>query len=135
MKSLIFALCLTWFSAAAWAAEPMAPKPDIGYYTFKEDFVTNVETLNPRDKLHFIRVKISLMLGDENDEPIIVELEPLLKDSIINILGAKEFSTIASTEGRETIRGECHDKISEIMQDKVGRQVVSDVLFLSYIYQ
>lgn len=116
-------------------AEEVPAEPEVSYYNITPDFTTNVATLNPREKPHYIRVKMSLMLGDSTDTPIVTEMEPVIKDAVVSVLGAKDFSTVSSNSGREKIRSECRDKIVAIMQEKIGRQVVDDVLFLNYMYQ
>ena len=75
------------------------------------------------------------MLSDSADTPIVTEMEPVIKDAVVSVLGAKDFSTVSSNSGREKIRAECREKIVAIMQDKIGSQVVDDVLFLNYMYQ
>ena len=115
--------------------EEAPAEPEIGYYTITPDLTTNVATLNPRDKIHYVRVKMSLMLEDSNDTSIIADVEPVIKDAVITILGSKEFGQVATNEARERIRIECRDKIIQIMQDKFGKQIIADVLFLSYMYQ
>ena len=116
-------------------AEPVEVVPEIGYYQLTPDITTNVATLNPRDKIHYVRIKISLMLEDSRDSAIIADVEPLIKDAIVTILGAKEFGQVATNEAREKIRIECREKISSILQEKFGKPLIVDVLFLSYMYQ
>ena len=141
LKSLLVALSmvLCQFAYASHGGEEVveeAPaEPEIGYYTITPDLTTNVATLNPRDKIHYVRVKMSLMLEDSNDTSIIADVEPVIKDAVITILGSKEFGQVATNEARERIRIECRDKIIQIMQDKFGKQIIADVLFLSYMYQ
>lgn len=91
--------------------------------------VTNLATLNPRDKLHFVRIKMSLMLSDSRDSAIIADVEPVIKDSIVTILGAKEFAQIASNESRERIRIECREKMISLLNEKFGKPIIMDVLF------
>ena len=107
--------------------EEVPAEPEIGYYTIKE-ITTNLANLNPRDRLHY-------MLEDSRDAAIIADIEPLLKDIILTILGNKEFSQVATNEARERIRVECREKILSTLKDKFGKNIVSDVLFLSYLYQ
>lgn len=108
---------------------------DIGYYTLTPDFTTNAATSNPRERLHYVRVRICLMLTNKSDEEIVVGMDPVIKDMFLNILGGKTFSEIASTEGREKIRTECREKLVDMLQEKIGRTIVQDVLFLSYMFQ
>ena len=98
--------------------EDVPAEPEVSYYTINPDFTTNVATLNPREKPHYIRVKTSLMLSDSADTPIVTEMEPVIKDAVVSVLGAKDFSTVSSNSGREKIRAECREKIVAIMQDK-----------------
>ncbi|MBO6258239.1 MAG: flagellar basal body-associated FliL family protein [Succinivibrio sp.] len=142
--ALFLGLCLSTAAIPALASghgepepevEDVPAEPEVSYYTINPDFTTNVATLNPREKPHYIRVKMSLMLSDSADTPIVTEMEPVIKDAVVSVLGAKDFSTVSSNSGREKIRAECREKIVAIMQDKIGRQVVDDVLFLNYMYQ
>ena len=94
----LFAIIILPVSSSAYAGHgakeeaPAAPtEPEIGYYTFSPDITTNVATLNPRDKIHYVRLKLALMLEDSNDAAIIADVEPLLKDAVIDILGAKKY--------------------------------------------
>ncbi len=108
---------------------------DIGYYNLEPAFTTNVATLNPQDKMHYVRVKISLMLNSNSDTKLVSELDPIIRDAVIAILGSEEFSAVSSMEGRENIRIKCRDRLASLLEDKIGRPVINDVLFLNYIYQ
>ncbi|MBR1612215.1 MAG: flagellar basal body-associated FliL family protein [Succinivibrio sp.] len=142
-KAIAVFFALPFFAVPAYAGHGSAPEPaeeevvepEIGYYAITPDVVTNLATLNPRDKLHFVRIKMSLMLSDSRDSAIIADVEPVIKDSIVTILGAKEFAQIASNESRERIRIECREKMISLLNEKFGKPIIMDVLFLSYVYQ
>jgi flagellar FliL protein len=123
---------------AAESAEGGAQAPqkeDVGYFTLTPDFVTNLASPNPADRLHYVRIRVCLMLESEKDQDLVAGMEPAIKDAVMTVLGAKEFTQVASPDGRENIRVECREKIMELMQSKVGSPVVQDVLFLSYMFQ
>ena len=109
--------------------------PEIGYYTMDPDFVTNLASANPKEKLHYVRIKISLMLFDEKDKDVIVGLNPVLRDAILSVISAKDFTQISSNEGREKLRQECRERLTSVLQDKIGQNLVRDVLFLNYMFQ
>lgn len=115
-------------------AEDQVVEPEIGYYSLS-DIVTNVATLSPTDKLHYVRIKMSLMLEDSRDSSIIADVEPVIRDAIVTILGTKEFGQVATNEAREKIRIECRERIISIMKEKFGKPIIMDLLFLSYMYQ
>src|SRR5574344_2402302 len=139
----IIALMFLAVSSAAYAGhgakeepeEPEVVEPEIGYYQLSPDITTNVATLNPRDRIHYVRVKISLMLEDSRDETIIADVEPVIKDAIITILGSKEYGQVATNEARERVRIECREKVISLLKEKFGKPIVIDLLFLSYMYQ
>lgn len=116
-------------------AEDQIVEPEIGYYNLTPDIVTNVATLSPTDKLHYVRIKMSLMLEDSRDSSIIADVEPVIRDAIVTILGTKEFGQVATNEAREKIRIECRERIISIMKEKFGKPIIMDFLFLSYMYQ
>lgn len=149
LLSLLFPLALLTLTPSVLAAEEApsgsegdgksenaAPAaPEIGYYTLEPDFVTNLASSNPNERLHYVRIKISLMLFDENDKPVVVGLNPVIRDAVLSVIASKDFTKIASADGREKLRQECRERIASIMQDKVGSDIVRDVLFLSYMFQ
>lgn len=128
-------VCFAGHGASKEAAPAEPAEPEIGYYTINPDLTTNVATLNSRDKIHYVRAKIALMLEDSRDSAIIADVEPLIKDAIIDILGSKDFSQVATNESRERIRTECREKLLDIFKDKFGKPIIIDVLFLNYMYQ
>lgn len=144
LLSLLFPLALYTVAPSVFANEEapsegesaVAPAaPEIGYYTLEPDFVTNLASSNPNERLHYVRIKISLMLFDENDKPVVVGLNPVIRDAILSVIASKDFTKIASSDGREKLRQECRERIASLMQDKVGSDIVRDVLFLSYMFQ
>ena len=65
--------------------EDQIVEPEIGYYNLTPDIVTNVATLSPTDKLHYVRIKMSLMLEDSRDSSIVADVEPVIRDAIVTI--------------------------------------------------
>ena len=148
--SLLLSLCLiTTYQEEVLAAEHGASSeesaegdetsvkkaPEIGYYTMDPDFVTNLASANPKEKLHYVRIKISLMLFDEKDKDVIVGLNPVLRDTILSVISAKDFTQVASNEGREKLRQECRERLTSVLQNKIGQDLIRDVLFLNYMFQ
>lgn len=138
LVSLSIAFCPYTFASGHGGSsepEPEQLEPEIGYYLLNPDLTTNLATLNPRDKLHYVRIKMSLMIEDSRDSTIIADVEPVIRDAVITILGTKEFGQVATNEARERIRIECREKIISIMKEKFGKPIVMDLLFLNYMYQ
>lgn len=108
---------------------------DIAYYELSPEFTTNIAGTTQSGKLHYIRLKVIIMLKNSTDLKEVSRREPLLRDTIITILGSKTFNEVSSSEGRETIRQECRNKITQLIDQKIGHPTIQDVLFVNYLYQ
>lgn len=118
----------------AGALGEMMAAPEIGYYDLKPDFTTNLYSAGG-SRLHYIRVKMSLMLIDNRDSAVIASIEPMIRDVIVTTLGARDYASISSASGRESLRQECKAKISELLAEREERDIIQDLLFTNYIYQ
>lgn len=116
------------------AMDQLLQEPEIGYYEMKPDFVTNLAG-SAGGKLHYIRLSVSLMVADDRDLDLLKEKDPLLRDSIISTLGAKDYTSVATAEGREALRRECRQHLTELINEPAERTIIADVLFTNYIFQ
>lgn len=142
LTALLAGLLLSAPVLASAPAEPeanleevMAGPPEIDYYPLEPDFTTNLAGVGHRGKLHYLRVKVVVMLRDKNDVDEVKKREPLMRDAVVGIINLKPFQEASGSEGRETLRAECRKKITEIIDGQMGKPVVQDVLFLNYLYQ
>lgn len=126
---LFFALSLSIPTAVAEDA-----KPDVVYYGFDSDIVTNYISTDRRT-IGFIRVAVELMLENKSYLSLAEHHEPLILDTIIGTFSQQPETTIKSLLGREQIRKEILFKIQKRMQDETGKDIVRDVLFTKYLYQ
>ncbi|SPT69035.1 flagellar basal body-associated FliL family protein [Anaerobiospirillum thomasii] len=113
----------------------MTEQVEVGYFDIKPDIVTNLAQSDSKERLHYVRLKANIMVMDSNDLPLLQEREALIKDTIISILGSKVFSDVNKPTSREEIRSECLQKISDMMYEKDGRNIVQDFLIINFLYQ
>lgn len=117
------------------AAEALANAvPEIGYYDMTPDFTTSLAGSGV-GRMHYLRVHVSIMVKDSNDLSLLSDHDPLIRDAILTIIGTKEYGAIATVSGRESLRAECRNKVSELMSEKKNAPVVQDLLFTNYVYQ
>lgn len=98
------------------------------------DFTTNLAG-TAGGRLHYIRISVSIMVGDDRDIELLKQKDPLIRDSIISQLGAKDYASVSTAEGRELLRQSCRKHLMELINEREGRDVIEDVLFTNYIYQ
>ncbi|MDF2179264.1 flagellar basal body-associated protein FliL [Aliiglaciecola sp. CAU 1673] len=104
------------------------------YYGLEPDIVTNYIGTSSQ-KLGYVRLTIELMLEDASLIPLAEHHEPLLRSTIIDILGRQPEEKVKSLTGREEIRQVCLQKLREFMKKETGKDVVKDVIFTKYLYQ
>lgn len=122
---------------ACCAALPVAAedtKPQVVYYGFDPDIVTNYIAADPRS-LGYIRVVVELMLDNKSHLATIEHHEPLILDTISGTFSQQPEVKIKSLLGREEIRKNILQKLQQRMQDETGNTIIRDILFTKYLYQ
>lgn len=127
-------LLLTLLLFASTHLSAQQEKPDVVYYGFDPDIVTNYISGNQRS-LGYIRVTVELMLEDKKYLPAIEHHEPLILDLIIGTFSKQQEDKIKSLTGREEIRLAILDKLQKTMVRETGEPMIRDLLFTKYLYQ
>ncbi|MGL4900921.1 MAG: flagellar basal body-associated FliL family protein, partial [Shewanella sp.] len=60
--------------------------------------------------------------------------DPLLRAAIIEVLGNQPEEKVKSLAGREEIRRECFERLNNLIAQEVGRSLIVNLLFTSYLY-
>ncbi len=128
---LIFALLLLLTALPAQAQQNV---PEVVYYGFDPDIVTNYVTENRRT-LGYLRVSVELMLPSRDMLKTIEYHEPLILDTIIGILSKQSEEKVKSLHGREEIRLIILEQLQQVLRRETGQPMVQDVLFTKYLYQ
>lgn len=136
MKNIIapvFALFFGLFISIPSIASEDEKITKFSYFTLEPEITTNFITDD--NKLGFINVRVDLM----TDSPeLLKELEyhqPLIRDTIINLLGKESKMRIQSLAGREAIRKECLNEVNKVLLAETNQKVLTDLLFTKYLYQ
>lgn len=128
---LIFAPLLLLTALPAQAQQNV---PEVVYYGFDPDIVTNYVTENRRT-LGYLRVSVELMLPSRDMLKTIEYHEPLILDTIIGILSKQSEEKVKSLHGREEIRVIILEQLQQVLRRETGQPMVQDVLFTKYLYQ
>lgn len=116
------------------SAEENAPNaPKLAYFTLEPDITTNFFTKGKQ--LGYIQVHVDIMVADSKDVSIIERHQPLIRDTIIELLGKQTEDKIKSLSGREDIRKTLVKNINDLLLAETGRSIVADLLFTKYMYQ
>ncbi len=127
----IFALTML-ISAPSWAESEQAGA-QLAYFTLEPDLTTNFYTKGK--KLGYVQVRIDIMVMSQQDLTIVEHHQPLIRDTVIELLGKQTEDTIKSLAGREDLRKTLVMKINQTLLAETGKNVISDLLFTKYLYQ
>ena len=105
---------------------------EYAYYGFEPDIVTNY--ISNRKKLGFVRLSVELMVKEPDDLLKLEHHDPLLRASIVEILGNQTEEKVKSLTGREEIRRECYDTLNRLLERETGKPFVVNLLFTKYLY-
>ena len=83
----------------------------------------------------YIRIKIEIMVNTLGELELVKKHEPLIRDTINDVLGKETVEHIRSLKGRDLIRQECQDKVNERLQKETGKPIVRELIFTNYLYQ
>lgn len=128
---IILSLCLSCSVFAEEAKESVAHK--LAYFTLQPDITTNFYTKGK--KLGYIQIRVDVMVSSDADLPIIERHQPLIRDTIVELLGEESEDKIKSLSGRKDIRKQLVENINNILLPETGRKVIVDLLFTKYMYQ
>lgn len=108
-------------------------KPVISYFSLDPEIITNYITTN--NEMGYIRIKIEIMVNTLGELELVKKHEPLIRDTINDVLGKETVEHIRSLKGRDLIRQECQDKVNERLLKETGKTIVRDLIFTNYLYQ
>jgi flagellar FliL protein len=115
-------------------AEEETPQAHLfSYYTLEPELTTNFHTTG--NKLGYIRVQIDIMVAHDSYLPILQQHDPLIRDTVVALLGEQDENTIKSLPGREELRKTMLEEINAMLLVETGKTLVSDLLFTKYLYQ
>ncbi|MBE1276067.1 flagellar basal body-associated protein FliL [Enterovibrio baiacu] len=129
----IFTLLVSLFLSSPSMAEGEENAAKFSYFTLEPEITTNFIT--DGRKLGFINVRVDLMV---DDPALIQELEyhqPLIRDTIIEVLSQESEVRVKSLSGREAIRKNCFEKVNAILLAETNQKILADLLFTKYLYQ
>ncbi len=123
---------LTMGSVMAAQEAPAIAHDNYGYYGLEPEIVTNY--VSNRKRLGFVRVSVELMLKDADTIELVEHHAPLIRATIVEILGQQPEEKIKSLSGREAIRRDCFDTVNALLTQELGQPLVANLLFTRYLY-
>ncbi len=103
-------------------------KPAQTFFITLDPIIVNL--LDPTGK-RYLQIQISLEVGDKKLEDELKEKQPIIKDTIISVLGEKTVDDVLAPNAKEEIKKELLEKINQAL----GEDVVLHIYILQYIVE
>ncbi len=86
-------------------------------------------------KIGYIVVQVNIAVrGQENYALVDLHL-PLIQDSLIDFFNRQDKSVIQDIKERENLRQQVQTRVSNVLKEETGKDVVESLLFTDYVYQ
>ncbi len=107
------------------------PKPAI-YYPIKPAIIVNFSV---KGRQRYLQAELTLMTRDD-DVVSAIELHlPMIRNSLVLLMGGQTYSEIQTAEGKELLRQQCLQKIQQLLEQEIGKPGIEQVLFTNFVMQ
>lgn len=132
-KYIIFILSLSLMPISVFAEEESGEEaPNSRYVEIEPVFVTNY---GGADRLAYMKVQVTLrVLGNDGEEQVRHHM-PYIKDTLLNLFAIQTNQTIGSAEGKESLRKQSLEVVSEVLSAEDDESHIEDLLFTSFVAQ
>jgi len=93
-----------------------------------DSFIVN---LSDQGGKRYLRVTMSLELGEGKSAEELTKRLPQIRDSILMILPSRKVDELQSTEGKHSLRAEIVSKMNELL----GKEIVKKIYFTEFVIQ
>lgn len=109
------------------------PKAPAVYVKFDPPFVVNFEN---KGMMRFLQVSVEVMTRDPLTADLIKQHDPKLRNDLLMLLGGQTYETIKTREGKEKLRTESLQVVSDIIVAEGGKAAsVEQLYFTSFVMQ
>lgn len=127
----------TSFASAPKEEEEIDPNipvvPRVEYYELQPKFLTNLSASG--GKFNYIKVKVTLMINDSRELPLIKEHDAALRDGVISVIGTATLEEAKTAHGKDQLQNKVQEILTKITDERIGRRVIKKVLFSEYLVQ
>ncbi|MCJ8311649.1 MAG: flagellar basal body-associated FliL family protein [Saccharospirillaceae bacterium] len=110
--------------------EPISTVPI--YLAMKPPFIANYPV---GSRQRYLQMEISLFARDQETIDVAKLHEPLLRNNIISILGAQNYDTLRTEEGKLALIEMITVEIQDVLLEEMGRPGIEKILLTSFVLQ
>lgn len=111
-------------------AEPL-PKPAI-YFPLTPAIVVDYSVKGRR---RFLQAELTMLTRDEGVVSAIELHQPMIRNSLVLLIGGQIFSELQTAEGKELLRQQCLQEVQRLLEQEIDKPGIEQVLFTSLVIQ
>ncbi|MEM7079055.1 MAG: flagellar basal body-associated FliL family protein [Pseudomonadota bacterium] len=127
-------MTVTPLLAAEDEESPEAIGGVVRYVELKPTFVTNFG-ISQSGRLKYVKADVTVRVTSKEGEYAARLHAPQLRNSMVMLLSRQDESTVASADGRQTIKAEALSELRDILQEEVGEPFIEDLMFTNFVVQ
>ncbi len=121
-------------SASSAGKAASAGQEEVRYVPLQPSFVTNFGE-GASGRLSYIKADVSLRVSGQDAAAATRYHLPALRNTLVLLFSSQDHASIASGDGRESLRAEALAQIRAILEAQEGEPYVEDVLFTNFFVQ
>jgi flagellar FliL protein len=86
-------------------------------------------------RTRYLQVGVNLMSKDPDGVKAATTHLPLIKNNLIMLFSGQEFEALQTPEGKEALRQSALQEVQKILQEKIGKPGIEQVLFTDFVMQ
>lgn len=102
------------------------------YYPLNPPLVVN---FSARGRQRLLQLEITLMMRDGSVINAIELHQPMIRNSLVLLIGGHTYEELQSAEGKELLRQKCLQEIQRLLKKEIGRPGIEQVLFTNFVMQ
>ncbi len=133
LRIFINLLLIAAISASTQLKAEEEDKEPLRYFKINPNILTTYQTTGK--KMKYIVVQVQIVVRGEKNYDLIELHMPLLQDALTDFFNRQDKSTIEDLKQRETLRQQATERVSQVIEEETGEDIVKNVIFTQYIFQ
>jgi len=127
-------MSLAGFAASFSVSAEESTGPKVLYYDLDPNIITNYQK-PPARRLGFVTIDVQFEVNSEEKLDLLEHHKALLEDTLIDIINQQEETLIKDTARRGELRDLIKSRVSEVLKEETGNEVIQSVLITKFIFQ
>lgn len=86
-------------------------------------------------KIGYVVVQVQIVVRGQQNFDLLDANLPLIQDALTDFFNRQDKKTIEELSMREGLRQSAKERLSEVLTEETGKEIVDNVLFTQYIFQ